>query len=295
MDVVGAAVRVLSKNRCSTHPDGAWKEYLSLERATGNEVSLERAEDEDLIRFEKLLQTSLEITGLEGEPGVSKRRFKFLSILQMQQQLPESVMKRLWGDRHYEKSINNSERFRIIRVDRRGDKVLWIGMHDLILDFARKWAKASNFISKSSRTLLDTYEEETEPEFLLRNSFFAVADRASAADVESLSSGFSREMRQKKRKVHSPVVDRAVDVGSSSMGYFSKRQWIGRSSHSTVAGSAADVVSTCAGASRKWWLVADDGYIRENMVWLLFTADLEEEVTWLISRPDWIVSALRHM
>lgn len=144
--LVGPAVKVLSKIRCPTHPNGSWEEYL-LECTKGQGVT-ERADGEQTSDCDKLLRISLQIADWEGED--------FLNILQKQQYVPKIVVKRLSGEKDFKWVFNKLESSHIIRVELIEYKTLCIGLHDLVLEFYRERAKQNNTIYTSGRNLLDS-------------------------------------------------------------------------------------------------------------------------------------------
>lgn len=228
LDLAGGTVRALSEGRCSRNPDGAWKEYLSW----GSD------ESEDMVRLEDRLKLSLKFVDTTLGDGISLKKFESLCVLRKQQFVPQSIIARLWGEPQSKNLIRNFERFRIIRLDTRedqGESETFVGLHDIILDFARKWAGHDNIMATSSRMLLNTYQVPME------------TNSGEHPLCETLSNFTD---------INSYVNPEGIDSGSF----------------------------------RKWWLIDDDGYILQNVFWLLFLAGMAGEATWLILRPDWIIA-----
>lgn len=123
-------------------------------------------------------------------------------------------------------------------MDQRPDRSVWIGFHDVILEFSRKYDKRNNTMLASRQTILGSchapFENEVS-EHETRKWWLVSVDKYI---WEMFLLLFARIVRL---------------TLEASTGFFLYKSWYkGNNSHYTVADRAADVVSSCIGSFRYW-------------------------------------------
>lgn len=204
-----------------------------------------------------ILLKSLEFIVVDTGDQIYQERFESLCVLQNNQQIPISVAARLWNttETDADETIYLFERFSVVRVyNRYKDQfVTSIGLHDILLEIAREISTRKKLWAFYTERMLESYLPVT-----------------SAGSSETINSSFQslQVMVSADFDPRSPRRDL-----SSTVSYNRSTSRLGRLKH-------------C------WLSINDDGYIFENLFNLLVASSRQEDILWLLSRPQWIIAQL---
>lgn len=224
------------------------------EQYAKNAKSMER--QQKTVMKEILLKSLDFIVADTGFP-VYQQRFESLCVLQNNQQIPISVAARLWNtdEGDADETIYLFERFSVVRVyNRYKDQFITsIGLHDILLDISRQISTEKKLWPFYTQRLLISYIPMTS---------FSSSSSLSSSGIQS--------------------------YGSHSMDLVDTSQ-ISRGLSNT---SLKECKSKLDKYKESWKTLIDDGYILENLFYLFTICGRNDDILWLLNRPQWIINQL---
>lgn len=166
LNAIGSRAKYLMKYRMGVNETSVWEvvaeEYRMAKHAFPTTISNEERNETAL----NTLLLSVKMMGDMEDSHQAEIYFRAFSVIKKRQQVPTSILGRLWGISEFEATtqINKFERFSIMEISRLsvgGHVGNYFSVHDLFLDIAKHLAESKvGFLQTVSRRLISSYINE---------------------------------------------------------------------------------------------------------------------------------------
>lgn len=267
--VVGETVRKESRGRTDGIAD-AWSHVH--DRIIAKAEYLVDHDIDPYGSMQMIVDNSLDVLQSEHEEMSIDKLFCALCILQKQQRVPVHTLQHLWGVNNLAKTIEIVEKFEDVCIARKvyNGSQMFIQLHDVILDIAIWKASKKYEVRTFWRTLIDNYIAQESKHNEETSVGKSSQDYAKASDSRK-----RKPIVQMGRKLRRLCPYKRTDGRNYLQEKFVKDQ-IGTES-----------------TMWEWWKTESDGYIHDNVCRALREAGDAEQLLWLVSKPQWIVSRLQ--